>query len=266
MMGADSERPRVGGVSLSVEGRVAVVTGAGQGIGRAIAVDLARAGAKVVIADSNAETAAQAAAEIAAEGGTALAIASDVTDPASLAAMVAATAARFGRLDILVNNAGLYTMLARRPFDEIPLEEWDRVLRVNTTGAFLAARAAVGLMRAAGWGRIVNIASGSVAIGAGNMTHYVTSKAALIGMTRAMARELGAHGITVNAVLPGMTETGIAVVGRRPEHNVRINAGRAIQRDEVPEDIVGAVRFLASPAAGYITGQSLLVDGGSAFL
>ena len=264
-----SEQPPsrvVGEVSLSVAGRVAIVTGAGQGIGRAIAFDLARDGASVVVADSNGTSGANVAADIASEGGSVLAVTSDVTDSASMAAMVAQTLTRFGRLDVLVNNAGLYTMLQRRPFDEIPLEEWERVLRVNTTGAFLAARAAVAPMRAAKWGRIINIASGSVAIGAGNMTHYVTSKAALIGMTRALARELGAHGITVNAVLPGMTETEIAVVGRRPEHNTKINAGRAIARDEVPEDIVGAVRFLASPAASFITGQSLLVDGGSAFL
>lgn len=256
----------VGEVSLSIEDRVAIVTGAGQGIGRAIAFDLARAGAHVVIADANAATGEAVAAEIVAAGHDALALASDVTSAESMREMAARTLAHFGRLDILVNNAGLYTMLQRRPFDEIPLEEWERVFRVNTTGAFLAARACVGAMRAAGWGRIVNISSGSVAIGAGNMAHYVASKAALIGLTRSLARELGASGITVNAVLPGMTETEVAVAGRRPEHNQRINASRAISRDEVPEDIVGAVRFLASPAAGFITGQSLLVDGGSAFL
>jgi 3-oxoacyl-[acyl-carrier protein] reductase len=266
MTAAPKEPGRIGDVSLSVEGRVVVVTGAGQGIGRAIAVDFARAGAHVVIADRNIEAGARVAREIAAEGATALALASDVTDATSMGQTVARTLENFGRLDVLVNNAGLYTGLERRSFDEIPLEEWERVLRVNVTGSFLAARAAVAPMRAARWGRIVNISSGSFAIGARNMAHYVASKAAVIGMTRALARELGQQGITVNAVLPGMTETEVPVAGRRPEHNLSINAGRAISRDETPEDIVGAVRFLATPAAGFITGQSLLVDGGSAFL
>jgi 3-oxoacyl-[acyl-carrier protein] reductase len=150
-----------------------------------------------------------------------------------------------------------------RPFDQIPLEEWETVLRVNVTGAFLAARAVVGAMRRARFGRIINMASGAVTLGRPNYLHYITSKAALDGMTRSLARELGPYGITVNAILPGATFTEIERKTVTPEQKERIIALQCIPRPEGPDDLVGTALFLASDAASFLTGQALTVDGGA---
>jgi NAD(P)-dependent dehydrogenase (short-subunit alcohol dehydrogenase family) len=250
-------------VTASLNGRVAIITGAGQGIGRAFAKAFAAEGAIPIIAERNRERGEAVAAEIAAAGGRARAITTDVANPDSVAAMAKAVEAEFGRIDILINNAAIFSMLEMQPFDQIPLEEWEAVLRVNVTGAFLCARAVVGAMRLAGWGRIINMASGAVTLGRPNYLHYITSKAALDGMTRSLARELGAHGITVNAILPGATFTEIERKTVTPEQKARIIAMQCIPRPEGPEDLVGTALFLASDAASFLTGQALTVDGGA---
>jgi NAD(P)-dependent dehydrogenase (short-subunit alcohol dehydrogenase family) len=236
-----------------LEGRVAVVTGGAQGIGAAIADGLAAEGATVVVADLNPP-----------EGG----IRADVSDEGDVGRMVDETLDRHGRLDILINNAGLYASLAMRPFTEIPLEEWRQVMDVNVASMFLTCRAAVPAMRAQGdGGKIVNISSGTPFRGVPFLLHYVTSKGAIVALTRALARELGKDGIHVNCVAPGFTMS--AGVEAHPEVVEKLRdvsvAARTIQRDQVPADVVGAVVFLCTPAADFITGQTMVIDGGQYF-
>ena len=246
----------------SLKERVVIVTGAGQGIGRVFAKGFAQAGARVVIAELNESNAASVAAEILEAGGQALAVTTDVADEASIKEMVEVVEDEWGRIDVLVNNAGIFSTLEMRPFDQIPLEEWEKVLRVNLTGPFLCARAVLPAMRRAQWGRIINVASGAVRLGRPNYLHYIATKAALAGMSLSMARELGKDGITVNAILPGATFTEIERKTVTPEQKERIVAMQCIPRPEVPEDLVGAVLFLASDASGFVTGQSINLDGG----
>lgn len=186
----------------------------------------------------------------------------DVADEGSVAAMAAAAAARFGGADVLVNNAAVFATvpLTRTPIEQLTVAEWDLVVAVNLRGPFLCARALVPQMRARGGGRIVNISSGTAFHG-GGWPHYVTSKAGLLGLTRALARELGRDGITVNTVAPGATPTEATTEEERRRQEGTV-AARAIARVQVPDDIVGAVLFLSSPAAAFITGQTLVVDGG----
>ena len=252
--------------SNSVEGRVVIITGAGQGIGRTYAHHFAKAGAIPVVAELNAQNGQKVASEIEADGGRALAVSTDVTSPDSAEQMVAAAMEAFGRVDVLINNAAIFSQLTRRGFEDIPLDEWEDVMRVNVTGSMLCARAVLPAMRKANWGRIINISSSTVPLGLPLFTHYVTSKAAVVGMTRAMARELGPDGITVNAIMPGLTETEVDNAGRTDAVRQKVVDMQAVKRLEVPEDLVGMLLFLASPASGFITGQSLAVDGGSAFL
>jgi 3-oxoacyl-[acyl-carrier protein] reductase len=242
-------------------GRIAVVTGAGQGLGRAFAARLSAEGARVIIADLDARKAAAVAAEL---GGSAVSIEVDVSDARSVAAL-ASRSREVGTVDVLVNNASIFSALEMRPFDQIPLDEWDTVMGVNVRGAFLCSRAFAPGMRAAGYGKIINISSATVFIGRPNYLHYVTSKAAVIGMTRALASELGPDGVNVNAVTPGATQTEIPRRSVTPEQAEKIIAGQAIKRREVPADVVGTVAFLASPDSDFITGQTINVDGGAAF-
>lgn len=250
------------GRDFDVTGRVVVITGAGQGIGREYARQFAAVGAHAVIAETNLDRARAVEDEITAAGGSALAVQTDVSDPESVAAMVADVVGTFGRVDVLVNNAGIFTSLKMKPFEDIPLAEWDQVLKVNITGCYLTARAVTPYMREQGWGRIINITSGSVPLGVRNYLHYVTSKSALIGMTNSMARELGAAGITVNAVQPGGTFTEVPRETLTEEGKARLIASQCIPREEIPMDLVGLVMFLSTPAAGFITGQTIAVDGG----
>lgn len=250
------------GRNFDVAGRVVIITGAGQGIGREYAMQFAAAGAIPIIAELNEAKARSVQAEIEQQGGKALAIVTDIADVQSVDAMVCEALEAYGRIDVLVNNAGIFSSLKMKPFEQIPLEEWDTVLRVNITGCFLTARAVLPAMRAAKWGRIINITSGSVPLGGKNYLHYVTSKSALIGMTNSMARELGALGITVNAVQPGGTFTEIPRETITEEGKARLIASQCIPREEVPMDLVGLVMFLSTEAAEFITGQTIAVDGG----
>jgi 3-oxoacyl-[acyl-carrier protein] reductase len=246
----------------ALTGRVAIVTGAGQGIGRVFAKAFALAGAIAVIAERNAARGQAVEAEIRAAGGKALAVESDVADPASLGHLIEIVEKEFGRIDVLVNNAAIFSTLDMRPFEQIPLGEWEEVLRVNVTGPMLCARAVLPAMRRAKHGRIVNMASGAVTLGRPNYLHYIASKAALMGMTRSMARELGGEGITVNAIMPGAVFTEIERKTVTPEQKARIVAQQCVPRAQAPEDLVGTVLFLASDASAFLTGQALTVDGG----
>ncbi len=248
---------------FSVADKVVVITGAGQGIGRSFAKTFASAGARVVIAERNMDNARAVEREIAAGNGHAKAFETDVADEASVKRLGAHVEAAYGRADVLINNAAIFSTLAMRPFDQIPLAEWEQVLRVNVTGPFLCARAMLPLMRKNKWGRIINMASGAVTLGRPNYLHYIASKSALAGMTHSMARELGADGITVNAVLPGATYTEIPRQTVTPEQKQRIVAMQSIPRPQVPEDLLGVVLFLASDASAFMTGQELTVDGGA---
>ena len=248
--------------NFDVSEKVVFITGAGQGIGREYARQFAAAGAVPVVADINAASAASVAEEIHAEGGRATAVPTDVADPASVQDLVSTTLGAHGRLDALVNNAAIFSSIQMRPFDEIPLDEWRRVLDVNVSGTFLGARAVAPGMRAAGRGRIVNIASGAVPLGVPRYLHYVASKAAVAGMTNSLARELGPAGITVNAVQPGGTFTEVPRSTVTAEGKARLIANQCIPREAIPADIAGAVLFLCSDAAEFITGQTIVVDGG----
>ena len=243
-------------------GSVALVTGGAIGIGRAISSGLATAGAAVVIADKGDPAAAVAAIEAA--GGEALGVVADVTSESDLDAVIGAATERFGGVDILVNNAGIFAPLQPGPFDQIDVDEWRKVMDVNVLGSFLAARAAVRSMRQRGGGRIINIASTTALKGTAFLLHYTSSKGAILAMTKALARELGGDGILVNAVAPGFTVSEGVESNAGQMEAMRRNApgSRILSREMVPDDIVGTVRFLAGPSAGFLTGQTIVVDGG----
>jgi NAD(P)-dependent dehydrogenase (short-subunit alcohol dehydrogenase family) len=244
-----------------LEGKVAVVTGAAQGIGRAIADGLAREGARIVIVDL------RQAEETADSFPDGVGITADVSSEEDVTRMAAAAVEACGTIDVLVNNAGLYASLAMRPFTEIPLGEWRRVMDVNVASMFLTCRAVVPVMRRRGGGKIVNISSGTPFRGVPFLLHYVTSKGAIVALTRALAKELGADGVHVNCVAPGFTMS--AGVQDHPEVIAKLRdvsvAARTIQRDQLPEDVAGAVVFLCTPAADFITGQTMVIDGGQYF-
>ena len=251
---------------FDVSERVVIITGAGQGIGRDYALAFAEAGAKPVLAEINEENLSKVASEIEAKGGEALPIKTDVGSPESVDAMVATTLDAYGQIDVLINNAAIFATIPMRMFDEIPYDEWTKVLHVNITGSYLCARAVAPTMRKAGQGRIINISSGTVPRGVPGLMHYVTSKAAIVGMTRVMARELGDDNINVNTVMPGYTETEIDHACMDEELHQSIQQNRILKRPETPDDLVGTVMFLASPASAFITGQTIACCGGEVML
>lgn len=239
------------------------MTGGGNGIGRTICLALAGAGARVVVAELDARAAERVAGECRAAGAEATAIATDVADATSVRRMADHVAATFGGADALVNNAAIFATvaLARDGLEQLGAGEWDRVMAVNLRGPFLCAQALVPQMRDRGGGRIVNISSGTALHGGGAPLHYIASKAGVIGLTRGLARELGPAGITVNAIAPGATPTEATSPEERARQATTI-AARAIPRMQTPEDVAGTVLFLISPAAAFMTGQTLAVDGG----
>jgi len=243
----------------------ALVTGGGQGLGRTFSHALAASGRAVVIADINAENAEAVADAIRATGGTAAAVATDVADPLSVAHMADEAESAVGRVDVLVNNAALFSTLSMGPFDEIALEEWNRVMAVNLTGAFLCCQALVPRMCHRGYGKVINISSATVLTGRPGYLHYVSAKAGLVGLTRALASEVGPRGVRVNAITPGSTRTEIERATITPEARAEMARQTALRRVQVPDDLTGAVLFLASPGSDFITGQTLNVDGGFAF-
>jgi 3-oxoacyl-[acyl-carrier protein] reductase len=249
---------------FDLTGQVVVVTGGGKGLGKVYAQEFARAGALVVASDIDGAGAEAVAQGIVAEGGKAIGSHTDISDPASVDRMVEVTQKSFGTIDVLINNASLMSALPRRSWLEIPVEEWDRVMAVNLRGMFLCCKAVFPLMRAKGRGKIVNISSSRVWEGTPLRLHYTTSKAGVIGLTRALAREVGAFGVTVNAVSPGNTRSETQVARSDPKYLAARIEGRAIPRGQVPEDLVGAVMFLASRASDFMTGQTINVDGGRA--
>ena len=244
-----------------MHGKVALVTGGSQGIGLAIAEGLAEAGARVVVADL---AGAEAAAAAFAAG---VGITADVADEGDVARLVAEVVERCGTIDILVNNAGLYASLEMRSFEQIPLEEWRQVMDVNVASMFLMCRAVLPVMRQGGGGKIVNISSGTPFRGVPFLLHYVTSKGAIVALTRALAKEVGKDNVLVNCVAPGFTMS--AGVEAHPEVVERLRdvsiASRTLQRDQVPEDVVGAVVFLCGEGSSFVTGQTIVIDGGQYF-
>jgi NAD(P)-dependent dehydrogenase (short-subunit alcohol dehydrogenase family) len=249
--------------AMNLNDRVAIITGAAQGIGRAFAQAYAAAGAITIVSDINMDKASDVVATIASTGGRAMSIRADVGDLASMESLARRTMEEFGRIDILMNNAGIFSTIKMRPFEQIPVEEWNAVLNVNITGVMFGCRAVVPFMRQRNWGRIINMSSGAVSLGRPNYLHYTTSKAALIGMTRSLARELGPAGITVNAIMPGAVFTEIPRETVTPEQKERIISSQCIQRPETPDDLVGTALFLSGEESAFMTGQCLTVDGGA---
>jgi NAD(P)-dependent dehydrogenase (short-subunit alcohol dehydrogenase family) len=248
---------------FSVKDRVIIVTGAGRGIGRELSRQFAAAGATVVVADINRINADRVRREIELSGGKAAAVAVDVGDKASVQAMSEAAVARLGRIDVLINNAAIFATLQKKPFWKIPVDEWERVMHVNVTGVFLSVCAVLPVMRQQKWGRIINISSDSVPKGVPNYLHYVSSKSAIIGMTNAMARELGPHGITVNCIRPGGVATEVdRVVNPTIERRIAQLNEQCIPRGMVSSDLVGLAMFLSTSASDFITGQTIACDGG----
>jgi NAD(P)-dependent dehydrogenase (short-subunit alcohol dehydrogenase family) len=238
------------------EGRVAVVTGAAQGIGRAVAERLASEGATVAVVDVNGAGAEAAAKAI---GGKSFVVQCDIAEPESVAALFKAVETKAGKLDVLVNVGAIVPFV---PWDKLDFEEWRRVLRVNLDGLFLMCRAGSDMMRRNGYGRIVNFSSNSIFAGTPNMAHYVASKGGVLTFTRALATELGAHKITANSVCPGLTDTeGVQKTPHKDAFEF-VEMLQAIKGRGVPADIVPAVAFLASEEAHWITGQALNVDAG----
>ena len=250
---------------MKLADRTALITGAGNGIGKAIALALGQEGARILIADiANAES---SAAELVSVGIDAHGMAVDVTSEEDVGRLVARAEERFGGLDIVVNNAAIFASLTPKPLEEISVAEWRRVMDVNTLGVFLVTKAALPLLKKSSAPRVINLCSGVAFKGNALYLHYVASKGAILSMTRAFAKELGPHNIIVNAIAPGFTlsenvETNPALMSMVRGPSI---AGRALARDMFPADLVGAAVFFSGPDCAFITGQTLVIDGGAYF-
>jgi 3-oxoacyl-[acyl-carrier protein] reductase len=253
-----------GGNAVRLKDKVAVVTGAGRGIGKTVALAFAGSGACVVAVDLALPPAEDTVAEIKALGGRAIAVKADVSKWDEVKRMAEAAGREFGGIDILINNAAIAD-IKPKPFVEVTEEEWDRIMSVNLKGVFLCCKAVFPEMKARGKGKIVNISSGTHFLGAPGLIHYASSKGGVIGFTRTLSRELGQFDITVNSVAPGFTITeGVSSLLATPGVDEMTVARRSIKRRQMPEDLIGAVVFLSSDESDFITGQTVVVDGGVA--
>jgi len=251
-------------IDLGLAGKTVIITGGARGLGLAFSKGFADAGARLAIADIDGDAAREVAKTFISQGFKAIGAVVDVADEASVKAMIGEVAATYERIDVLVNNAGIYAGLKRKPFYEIAVAEWDRVMSVNLKGAFLCAKAVYPHIKGRG-GKIVNIASATVFSGSPLWMHYVASKGGMIAMTRVMAREIGDDNISVNALAPGFTLTEASRSAIDDAENYGVARG-AIRRAAHPEDIVGTCLWLASPLSNFVTGQTVIVDGGRQFI
>lgn len=247
---------------LSLKDKVVVITGAAGGLGKAFAVAFANEGAKVAVCDKNSMGAIQTATEI---GETAMALEVDVANEASTIEMAKAVFEKFGKIDVLINNAAIYATIQRKPFYEITENEWDLVMNVNLKGVWMVSKAVFPYMKEANYGKIINISSATVMSGSPQWSHYVASKSGVIGFTRSMAKEVGDFNITVNAIAPGFTLTDASLSLIENAQKYGVDRG-AIKRTSSAEDIVGTALYLASPASDFVTGQTIIVDGGKQFI
>ena len=239
------------------QGKIAVVTGASSGMGQEFAVRLAAEGADLILAARH--LAKETQQKIANAGGKAIACSCDVTSAVDIQALADTVKSEFGRCDILINNAGIYPF---QPFAKMSFEDWRKILSVDLDSLFLSCKAFVPIMQQHNWGRIINISSNVCWTVAPNVTHYTTAKMGVIGFTRALATEVADAGITVNAVAPGLVRTGTTESGEQAQMFDMVKQMQAIHRTEEPEDVAGVVSFLASEDSRFMTGQTLMVDGG----
>ena len=249
---------------MRLKDKVAIVTGAGRGIGKAVALAFADSGAIVVAVDLALPPVEETAGEIRARGGRSLAVRADVSKSDDLVKMAEAAVREFGGIDILINNAAIAD-IKPKPFVEVTEEEWDKIMSVNLKGVFLSCKAVFPYMKTRGKGKIVNISSGTHFLGAPGLIHYASSKGGVIGFTRTLSRELGQFDITVNSVAPGFTITeGVSSLLATPGVDEMTVSRRSIKRRQMPEDLIGAIVFLSSDESDFITGQTVVVDGGVA--
>lgn len=244
---------------MRLQDKVTIITGAAHGLGKAYATRFSEEGAKVVVADIDADGGAQVASQIGGWSRT-----TDTADWASVQGLVKETAERFGRVDALLNNAAVYERanVWRGPLEDLPLDEWDRLMAVNLRGVFLCCKAVIPIMKAQGSGKIINVASGTFFQGSGDMPHYTASKGGVIALTRVLARQLGPWKINVNCFTPGSTMSEEEITDDVRERRLRTAGNRAFNRIETPEDVIGTALFLASPDSDFMTGQTLVVEGG----
>ena len=246
--------------------KVVMITGGGQGIGREYCHAFAKEGAKVVVADIKEDNAERVAQECKDLGGEAIAVSVDISKEESVKNAVKTVENKYNKIDVLVNNASIFATIKMKPFDEISVEEWDKLMSVNVRGTWIVCKEVARVMKKQGRGKIVNIGSASMLLGKTEYLHYVTSKASLVGMTRAMAKELGQWNITVNLVMPGATFTEVERETVTEEQAQAMISKMCIKRKQVPEDLVGAIMFFSAEDSDLISGQSLCVDGGINFL
>jgi len=249
---------------IDLKGKAGIVTGGGHGIGRVYCVGLAKAGARVVAADIDLKAAEETVKQVEQAGGKGLAVHVDVGDEQSTIQMAEAAFKAFGQIDFLINNAAIFATIpmSRVGFDQVPVEEWEKLMRVNVTGTWFCCRAVAPYMKKQQSGKIVNISSGSIYSGTGKRIHYVTSKAAIIGFTRTLARELGDDNISVNALAPGSTLSEKPDDPKALEHRKQALGKRCLKKIQYPEDLIGVMIYLCSDASDFMTGQTMVVDGG----
>jgi NAD(P)-dependent dehydrogenase (short-subunit alcohol dehydrogenase family) len=248
---------------MRLKDKVAIVTGGGRGLGRAYAERLAEEGAHVAVADIIDPSDTKLSIEE--KGGQVIAVVADVTNEDSVNELARQTIDRFGRIDVLINNAAIFADLNKKSFIDISVAEWDRIMSVNLRGTFLCTKAVYPQMKKQGKGKIINVSSSTFFSGVPGFLHYVTSKGGVVGFTRALAREVGNDGISVNAIAPGLTiNEAVLKSGMYPQEALKFVAGtRCFKRNEQPEDLVGTIVFLASDESDFMTGQTIVVDGGA---